>query len=152
MSRGRLILIGVVVTVLALLGPGMAAADNPLYGNGYTLGAQLRGDTEPTGGDPDGFGYAQVTVDPIGGHICYDISVAGINVATASHIHNAGLGAAGPVVVPFDAPGWEGFAGGCVDVDPVLAWDIVLNPWNYYVNVHNADYPAGVVRGQLAWP
>jgi hypothetical protein len=30
------------------------------------------------------------------------------------------------------------------------AKDIVQTPENYYVNVHNAEYPGGAVRGQLS--
>jgi hypothetical protein len=54
--------------------------------------------------------------------------------------------------VPFEAPGWEGFGEGCAAADPALALDIVMNPWNYYVNVHNPDYPPGAIRGQLMYP
>jgi hypothetical protein len=27
---------------------------------------------------------------------------------------------------------------------------IIANPAGYYVNIHNADFPGGAVRGQLA--
>jgi hypothetical protein len=29
---------------------------------------------------------------------------------------------------------------------------MLRNPHRYYVNVHNPDYPAGAVRGQLRMP
>ena len=32
-----------------------------------------------------------------------------------------------------------------------LAQEILENPEEYYVNVHNADYPGGALRGQLAF-
>jgi hypothetical protein len=34
-------------------------------------------------------------------------------------------------------------------VDSDLIKAIQANPSNYYVNVHNAEYSAGAVRGQL---
>jgi hypothetical protein len=36
-------------------------------------------------------------------------------------------------------------------VDPDLA-GVLANPSGWYVNVHNAIYPAGAVRGQLSDP
>ena len=35
-------------------------------------------------------------------------------------------------------------------LDKNLLKDIIRNPENYYVNVHNAPFPNGAVRGQLA--
>ena len=38
----------------------------------------------------------------------------------------------------------------CVSgVDPALIREIRAHPGRYYVNVHNAEYPGGAVRGQL---
>ena len=47
-------------------------------------------------------------------------------------------------------PPSAGSSSGCVeDVDRTLIKDIIQNPDNYYVNVHNAAFGAGALRGQL---
>lgn len=103
----------------------------------------------PGPGDPDGKGFAAVMVTPGKGLVCYALSVSGIAPATGAHIHEAPFGEAGDVVVGLK-PHTNRFSNGCVTVDRALAKDILKNPADYYVNVHNEKYPAGALRGQLS--
>ena len=117
------------------------------------LKAHLTGEKErPTAADPDGRGKAKITLR--GDQICFRLSWRDIQAPTAAHIHAGRRDVAGPVVVPlFSVPG--GLAapvdrvGGCADVDRELVRDIRRHPRAYYVNIHNAEYPAGAIRGQL---
>lgn len=101
----------------------------------------------PNAGDPDGSGFAVVAVIPEAGLVCYGVVVFGIAAATAAHIHEAPRGVAGPVVVHLDDPS-RGASSGCV-ADAEEAADIAADPGDYYVNVHNAQFPGGALRGQL---
>ncbi|MGH9176059.1 MAG: ScyD/ScyE family protein, partial [Vicinamibacterales bacterium] len=136
--------------ILALLLPATAMAQiGSAFGDVHSLTAPLKGDNEVPPADPDGFGYARITVFLNTGRVCFQLSVARIDLATAAHIHAAAAGVAGPVVVPLEAPNMDGMSRGCMDADAALLGQIVAEPWNYYVNVHNATYPGGAVRGQL---
>ena len=117
---------------------------------GRKLQASLTGAAEiPGSGDPDGSGTATVTVNPGQRQICYTNTVSNIDPARAAHIHEAPAGAAGPVLVTLLAPA-IGSSSGCVTVTRELALEILKDPEDYYVNVHNAAFPAGAVRGQFA--
>ena len=117
---------------------------------GRPLATTLTGAEEVPGpGDPDGSGEAFVTLNPGQQQVCFQLSVSGIAPATAAHIHVGPVGVAGPVVVGL-APPTAGFSSGCVSADRALINDILRNPEEYYVNVHNAEFPAGALRGQLS--
>jgi len=114
-----------------------------------TITTDMNGAQEAPGpGDPDGFGTASFSLDKDHGQICFRLDVHLIAPATAAHIHRAPAGVPGPVVVPLTPP-TPGFSEGCVDVDPALVAEIIHHPDQFYVNVHNAPFPAGAVRGQL---
>jgi hypothetical protein len=79
---------------------------------------------------------------------CFQLSVIGIAPATAAHIHEGPEGVAGAVVVTLEPP-TDGFSSGCVSVDPDEIKEIRQAREEYYINVHNADFPSGALRGQL---
>lgn len=121
--------------------PGMETAGDTLY-------AALTGEAEVPGpGDPDGSGAAHVTLDPNAGTACFEITVENIEEPQAAHIHTGAAGTSGPPVVDFDI-GNQGLSG-CVDADAATLEDIQAMPSEYYVNVHNAEFGGGAVRGQL---
>jgi len=134
----------VALLMCALIGLALAqTGGRPLY-------ATLTGAAEVPGpGDPDGAGVFVVTLNQGQGEICYTLAVTGIDPARAAHIHRGTESEAGPVVVGL-VPPTSGASSACLAVSPELIKAIRKNPENYYVNVHNAVYPAGAIRGQLS--
>jgi hypothetical protein len=110
-----------------------------------TLSATLDGPSETPPGDPNGTGAFSATVDADKGSFCYTISSEGIAAPTAAHVHTGAAGVAGGPVISIDPKGTNE----CVSVEPDVLKAIVDNPAGYYVNIHNADFPGGAVRGQL---
>jgi hypothetical protein len=138
------------IAALAIAGPASAAKLGGADQGGRQLTTTLTGEQEvPVRGDLDGIGFAAVTVNPGQGLVCYELSVSGIKAATAAHIHEAPVGVAGPVLEDL-LPPKDGFSSGCVEVDRAEAKDILKNPADYYVNVHNVEFPGGALRGQLS--
>ena len=137
----------VAATTIALALLAWSAAPSPALIRGGS-GALLVGIRGGPSADPDGIGFAVVTFDPDRGQVCYFLAVANIAPATAAHIHFAPRGSNGPVVVPFNPP-TNGTSSGCAPAAVPLVQNLIANPSQYYVNVHNAQYPGGAVRGQL---
>ena len=107
----------------------------------------------PGPGDPDGSGVANITINLNKRQVCFALMVENIAPATAAHIHIAPPGEPGPIVVPLNPPPTDGSSTGCANnVDRRLLRNILRNPGAYYVNVHNEEFPAGAVRGQLSSP
>lgn len=117
---------------------------------GAALTATLVGAEEAPGpGDPDGTGTAVITLNHGQGELCFELTVTDIEPANAAHIHVGAVGVPGPVVVGLTAP-TDGSSSGCVAVDQELLKAIMQAPSQYYVNVHNAAFQPGAIRGQLS--
>ena len=142
------------------------------------LEAQLNGREQvpPVGtmmmvGDPDGRATAYVFgIDGDPTTLCYvlvDVKRIGeLALAPgggrAAHIHEGASGTNGPVVANMAWP-QGGQAGDCLTegegagtagakfptAEVGLVQRILKNPASFYVNIHNAEYPSGAIRGQL---
>jgi hypothetical protein len=98
-------------------------------------------------GDPDGFGVADLRIDTVALTVDWNFMVANIALPlTGAHIHQAVAGVNGPVVVNFNAQ----LSGSGLN-DPDLA-NVIAAPKNFYVNLHNLDFPGGAIRGQIGDP
>ncbi len=150
----------VLAAAVTLGGVGIASAGH----SNAVLEAELNGRQEVSMdgsrrsniGDSDGSGEAYVFgIDGDAKTLCYVLTVDRIRPATAAHIHEAVEGTNGPVVVNLAAPA-DGNAADCLTegeagkfVGDQTVAEILNNPENYYVNVHNEKYPNGAIRGQL---
>jgi len=89
-------------------------------------------------------GNAFVVVSPNSGRVCWGYDVEGVSPPTAAHIHEGAAGESGSPVVTLDLDGT------CtLDVDRDIIVRIASNPADFYVNIHNDDFPDGALRGQL---
>lgn len=113
-------------------------------------------------GDPNGRGEAYVFgIDGDPNTLCYVLTVDKIQLVPvgegmAAHIHKGAAGENGPVVAALAGPE-DGNAADCLTegvesekfpMGPVVQ-EILEHPEDYYINVHNPDYPGGAIRGQL---
>ncbi len=124
--------------------PAAAHGGRP-FATTLTGAAEVNAQGVPNQGDPDGIATATLRINPGLEEVCWTITVSGVDPITAAHIHVAPPTAPGPIVVPLNP-----YSGGCTHVDRQLALKIITDPGAYYVNVHNATYPAGALRGQLS--
>jgi hypothetical protein len=147
------------IAIVALsLAAGVAAS------NSNRLEARMRGTNEVAAVvDLDSRGFATVRIDVEDSEVCFNVSFERGGTANRGHIHRGIAGVNGPIVVAFfdlempddqtdprlDTLERRNGLRDCVDADPVILQEILANPSGFYVNLHNARFPGGFVRGQL---
>jgi hypothetical protein len=109
------------------------------------LVATLNGANEVPPADPTGTGTFSVEIDPDKGDFCYTLTSTKIAAPTMAHVHTGAAGVNGAPVVTLDPKGSDE----CIAVEPNALKPIIAKPEDYYVNIHNAKYPGGAIRGQL---
>ena len=115
-----------------------------------TYKAVLTGANEVGGGDPDGYGRAEISISDAFNQVCYELKdVRGIDPITAAHVHFGRAGTNGPPVFTLTKSN-EGRWQGCKDGKEWTENRLQGNPAEFYVNVHTAAYPNGAIRGQLS--
>ena len=129
------------VLAIASLVISSATANAALVG----FAANLTGAAEVPGpGDPDGLGRALLIFDSVTNRVSWGIDLANVGLPpTGAHIHMGAPGIAGSILIDFSGQ----LSGSVIDSDVAA---VLANPTNFYVNVHNAQFPGGAVRGQLA--
>lgn len=137
------------------------SASTPVTAQTVSLSAVLNGGNECNNavppdcrqGDLDGYGIAGITF-PTSTRICVTIQVDNLAGATAAHIHRGAAGLNGPIVIalpPPNAPGGgnPGVSAFCAAAAAATLTTIRNFPGSFYLNVHNAAFPGGAIRGQL---
>lgn len=115
-------------------------------------------------GDPDGKGEAYVFgIDGDPTTLCYTLTVEKIALVPvgsgmAAHIHEGLRDTNGPVVAVLAGPE-DGNAADCLTEGETgkfptgesgIVQRILDNPAQFYINVHNPDFPSGAIRGNLS--
>jgi len=97
-------------------------------------------------GDADGSGVFKFKVR--NQQLCYELSTTNIVAAISATVNSGDAVSNGNVIVTLDPP-TNGRSQGCVSTKADTLADIAANPSHYYVNVMNAEFPNGAIRGQL---
>jgi CHRD domain len=110
--------------------------------------AALDNTQETTGSTSTGVGGGVLTVDTATGKVRGFAVSTGVDNVTAAHVHTAARGIAGPITIPLVGGPDHWFVPD--NAAALTAADITaFQAGNMYVNLHNAAFPGGVIRGQL---
>ena len=126
----------------------------PLQSSGEIITFQLSisGDQEVPGpGDEDGQASGTLSIDDATNLISWSFTYSNIANPAAMHIHTGAAGEGGGVLIPLNVEmgGEPGTLVGSTTGDAADVMAILASPSDYYVNIHNADFRPGAIRGQL---
>jgi len=103
--------------------------------------------TLTSSGDPNGSGDALVRLNKPRKRVCAVLDWSKIQTPQAAHIHARSDGS---IKVDLTKAATSPDGAGCTsNVKKKLIAKIIDHPGRYYVNVHNATYPAGAIQGNL---
>lgn len=105
-------------------------------------------------GDPDGTGTVLLTLQTVGSKfadVAFQIDTTNIAVPLeGAHIHKAPPGRTWVAAVTLFGYSTDADLSGVVTISKCLAHEIFHGPQDFYVDVHNQEYPdQGALRGQL---
>ena len=135
----------------------------PAWASIITLEANLSGLNQVPPNASPGSGLATISYDDVAATITYEVIFSGlVSPASAAHIHLGPAGANGPVLLPFPSvPGvTSGSFSGVFSIadlipKPALGVETIAQAvaaglnGQLYVNIHDATFPGGEIRGQL---
>ena len=102
-----------------------------------------------SGGDPDGYATAQLSISDELDQICYDVnSVKNLAPITSLTINRAVRGQVGPSVIQVNQAnegGWKN----CIKRSEWQEQSFEYAPGAYYIQISTTQFPNGAIRGQF---
>jgi len=164
MGKRKVLFASAAVVAVGIGAGGIATA----RGHDERFHVTLQADNETGVNDiseTDGRGSVRLTLDPEEGdpgmgEVCFDLRFGHSGTPNRGHIHTVTATANGGIVVPlFELVGAasnpsndaleDGRLKGCVAATTDQINAIIATPSAFYVNLHNARWPAGAMRGQV---
>jgi len=151
-KRALLSTLSLAVGITLTTGVAASAQVDPAHQHNQTTlyAATLAGANEVPAADPADSARAIIRVT--GTQVCFAENWSHLTGPTASHIHSAAAGVAGPrggpACSPVAVPTSITAVTGCTTSDAATLAAIKANPAAFYVNIHTPLFPAGAG----AWP
>jgi hypothetical protein len=159
--RNRTTAVSLAAVVLALAGCGSSkkaesTASNPVT-TATTTATTTGAPAPPTsfnvslvpfgGGSPSGSAQAIVNIEPAKGELCWQFSqLMNVPSPTVARLYRTFPGASGDGGYFLDQ---KYTPSGCIKKDPIILELMVNKPEQFFVNIHDRQFPGGAVRGPL---